>query len=129
MRTEQKSRCRSMAAIAGVAIALAVFGPAAAAPAGAAVGASQTIRPLNAPYCDVQVLATQRSSAKPPKVKTNTSTSPGFHLGKRDDFEILVLALLPFVVMALFLFSSGYFREKHEPVSYTHLTLPTILRV
>jgi uncharacterized membrane-anchored protein len=115
VRIEQNCRCRSLTAIAGIAVTLVLFGPALARPAGAARQAS---RPVTAQSLDQHVVVIERRSAKPPKAraKASTSSSHGFHLGKRDDVEIMGLALLPFVGMGLFLFGSGYRREKNAPL-------------
>jgi uncharacterized membrane-anchored protein len=53
------------------------------------------------------------------------AASTGFHLGKRDYVEFVLLALSPFVVVGLFLFGSGSRRLAQVPTGSTTASGPT----
>jgi hypothetical protein len=87
-------------AVAALAFLVTIAAPALAAPAGA--GATKTAKHNSA--SDSRRVRTVKPKAKKKKAATG-------RLGKRDYAEFALLVLAPFVVMALFLFVSGYRRQ------------------
>ena len=106
-------------ALAAVAVVFLLVAPAGALAAGSVRGpnvsrASNAVGTPNGRGADSQsprallLKAKPKPKAKKKKAKTTAAGTNAIHLGKRDYAEIALLALAPFVIVALYLVGYGY---------------------
>jgi hypothetical protein len=108
---EQHRRCLPRRALAVMALAalFAVVSTIFVVPAGAGVAVPQSTHMSER---SLQGHASAKKPKKPKKAKPAKAASGHGHLSKKDDVEILLLVLAPFIVTGLFLVGSGYRRRQ-----------------
>jgi hypothetical protein len=98
-----RRRALTAMALAGL---FAVLSISVAVPAGAGVAVPQATHTVAEPSLRGHASAKKPKKAKKAKPARKTASGHG-HLSKKDDVEILLLVLAPFIVTALFLYGSG----------------------